>query len=75
MNEKDTPLQVNNGTSIAQSSSSDVNIYITNALASFTANGLNTSLVSGQVLNLNSPYLVTGNVTNCTPGTIFFYYA
>lgn len=75
MNQKDTPVQINTGTSITQSTSAGVFIYITNALGNFTANGQATQLVSGQVLNFASPYLVTGAVTNCAPATIFYYYA
>ena len=75
MNDKDYPVRVNTGTTISGSNSLNTNIYITNALAGFTANGQATSLVSGQVLNFSSPYLVTGNVTNATAGSVFYYYA
>jgi len=75
MNDKDYPVRVNTSTTISGSLASNVNIYITNALAGFTANSQATSLVSGQALNFTSPYLVTGDITNATAGTIFYYYA
>lgn len=75
MNDKDYPVRVNTSTTITGSSTPNVHMYITNALAGFTANGQATNLVSGQALNFTSPYLVTGNVTNATAGTIFYYYA
>lgn len=75
MNDKDYPVRVNTSTTITGSSAPNVNIYVTNALAGFTANGQTTTLVSGQALNFTSPYLVTGNITNATAGSIFYYYA
>lgn len=75
MNDKDYPVKVNTSSTITASLDPNKNIYITNALASFTANGQATNLVSGQALNFTSPYLVTGNVTSSTAGTVFYYFA
>lgn len=50
-------------------------IAITIANSGFTANGMDIKLDQGKQLNLqNTPLLVTGHVTNATPGTIFYYY-
>ena len=50
-------------------------IAITAAISGFSANGVNiaTSLTNQLYLS-NAPLLVTGNVTNASAGTIFFYY-
>lgn len=74
MNSHDYPTRVNTGTTISGSSSPNVNIYVTNALAGFTANGQTVSLVSGQCLNFNTPFLVTGDITNATVGKVFYFY-
>jgi hypothetical protein len=50
-------------------------IAVTAAINSFTANGVNIpSSVTNQVYLSNAPLLVTGNITNATAGTIFYYY-
>lgn len=50
-------------------------IAIVAANSGFTANGINVKIEQGQQLNLqNAPLLVTGHVTNATPGSIFYYY-
>ena len=50
-------------------------IAVTAAINSFTANGVNIpSSVTNQVYLSNAPLLVTGNVTNATAGTLFYYY-
>lgn len=50
-------------------------IAITAAISGFTANGVSipTSLTNQLYLD-NAPLLVTGNVTNASAGTIFYYY-
>ena len=65
-------LQFNTGTSVPARTRQD--IYLYSALASFTANGVNVPLVSGQVLNLEVPAKITGNITNCTAGTLCYTY-
>ena len=50
-------------------------IAVTAAINSFTANGVNIpASVTNQVYLSNAPLLVTGNVTNATAGTLFYYY-
>ena len=50
-------------------------IAVTAAINSFTANGVNIpSSVTNQVYLSNAPLLVTGNITNATAGTLFYYY-
>ena len=50
-------------------------IAVTAAINSFTANGVNIpSSVTNQVYLSNAPLLVTGNITNDTAGTLFYYY-
>jgi len=50
-------------------------IAVTAAINSFTANGVNIpSSITNQVYLSNAPLLVTGNITNATAGTIFYYY-
>ena len=50
-------------------------IAVTAAINSFTANGVNIpSSVTNQVYLSNAPLRVTGNVTNATAGTLFYYY-
>jgi len=50
-------------------------IAITAAIAGFTANGVNIpTSATNQVYLGDAPLLVTGNITNATAGTIFFYY-
>ena len=75
MNSKDYPVQVNTGTTISGSLMPGVDMYITNALAGFTANGQSISMVSGQALNFTSPFRVTGDVTSATAGKVFYYFA
>jgi len=65
--------QVNSGTTISAKTGYD--IVITAALANFTANGVNVAVASTQSANIsNAPLRVSGNVTNATIGTIFYYY-
>jgi hypothetical protein len=66
------PLQFNTGTSVLARTGQD--IYLFSALASFTANGVTTSLVSGQALNLQNPAKITGNISNCTVGSLAYAY-
>ena len=66
------PLQFNTGTSVPARTGQD--IYLFSALASFTANGVTTPLVSGQVLNLHLPAKITGAISNCTVGTLAYAY-
>jgi hypothetical protein len=64
---------VNTGTVISGKQGYD--IAITAAINSFTANGVNIPVSTTNQLYLsNAPLLVTGNVTNATAGTIFYYY-
>ncbi len=64
---------VNTGTVISGKQGYD--IAITAAINSFTANGINIPVSTTNQLYLsNAPLLVTGNVTNATAGTIFYYY-
>ena len=50
-------------------------IAVTAAINSFTANGVSVpSSITNQVYLSNAPLLVTGNITNATAGTIFYYY-
>ena len=64
---------VNTGTVISGKQGYD--IAITAAINSFTANGVNVPVSTTNQLYLsNAPLLVTGNVTNATAGTIFYYY-
>ena len=50
-------------------------IAVTAAINSFTANGVNIpASITNQVYLSNAPLLVTGNITNATTGTIFYYY-
>jgi hypothetical protein len=50
-------------------------IAVTAAISGFSANGINipTSITNPLYLS-NAPLLVTGNVTNASAGTIFYYY-
>ena len=65
--------QVNSGTTIT--AKTGFKIAIVAALNSFTANGVNVATsITNQAYLGNSPLLVTGNVTNATIGTIFYYY-
>ena len=64
---------VNTGTSIVAKDGFDIAVVA--AINSFTANGVNIpSSVTNQVYLSNAPLLVTGNITNATTGTIFYYY-
>lgn len=64
---------VNTGTSIIAKQGYD--IAITAAISGFTANGINIPTSTTNQLYLgNAPLLVTGNVTNASVGTIFYYY-
>ncbi len=64
---------VNTGTVISGKQGYD--IAVTAAINSFTANGVSVpSSVTNQVYLSNAPLLVTGNITNATAGTIFYYY-
>jgi len=50
-------------------------IAITAAISGFSANGLSIPVsTSNQLYLSNAPLLVTGNVTNASAGTIFYYY-
>lgn len=50
-------------------------IAITAAISGFTANGVNIpTSITNQLYLSNAPLLVTGNVTNASAGTIFYYY-
>ena len=50
-------------------------IAITAAISGFSANGVNIpSSPTNQLYLSNAPLLVTGNVTNASVGTIFYYY-
>ena len=50
-------------------------IAVTAAINSFTANGVNIPTSTTNQLYLGqSPLVVTGNITNATVGTIFYYY-
>lgn len=65
--------QVNSGTTISAKTGYD--IVITAALANFTANGVNVVVASTQSANIsNAPLRVSGDVTNATIGTIYYYY-
>lgn len=66
------PLQFNTGTSVLARTGQD--IYLFSALASFTANGVTTPLISGQALNLQNPIKVTGNISSATVGTLAYAY-
>ena len=64
---------VNTGTVISGKQGYD--IAVTAAINSFTANGVSIpSSITNQVYLSNAPLLVTGNITNATAGTIFYYY-
>jgi hypothetical protein len=64
---------VNTGTIISGKQGYD--IAVTAAINSFTANGVSIpSSITNQVYLSNAPLLVTGNITNATTGTIFYYY-
>jgi len=50
-------------------------IAITAAISGFTANGVNIpTSITNQLYLGDAPLLVTGNVTNASAGTIFYYY-
>jgi hypothetical protein len=50
-------------------------IAITAAISGFTANGINIpTSITNQLYLSNAPFLVTGNITNASAGTIFYYY-
>ena len=63
----------NTGTSLPKVTGK--NIVVTAAISGFTANGINipTSITNPLYLD-NSPLLVTGAITNISPGTIFYFY-
>jgi hypothetical protein len=64
---------VNTGTVVSGKQGYD--IAVTAAINSFTANGVSIpSSITNQVYLSNAPLLVTGNITNATAGTIFYYY-
>lgn len=64
---------VNTGTSIP--AKDGYNIMVVAANNSFTANGISVPLTSGSPLILShAPLSVTGNITNITAGSIFYYY-
>lgn len=72
MSPKDFACTFNTGTSIAAIANKQ--IYIVSAAAPFTALGQTFPLVSGQVLNFSSPFVVpTGAVSSATAGTVFYY--
>jgi hypothetical protein len=64
----------NTGTTIP--AKAGYNILLTSATQTFTANGINfTGVNQSAPLYLPAcPLLVTGSVTNASPGTIFFFY-
>ncbi len=63
----------NTGTSLPKVTGK--NIVVTAAISGFTVNGTNipTSITNPLYLD-NAPLLVTGAITNISPGTIFYYY-
>jgi len=64
---------VNTGTSILAKNGFDIAVVA--AINSFTANGVNIPTSTTNQLYLGqSPLAVTGNITNATVGTIFYYY-
>jgi hypothetical protein len=64
---------VNTGTSIL--ARDGYNIAVVAAINSFTANGVNIpTSITNQLYLGDSPLMVTGNLTNATAGTIFYYY-
>ncbi|MBM3194073.1 MAG: hypothetical protein FJZ59_07580 [Chlamydiae bacterium] len=64
---------VNTGTTIL--AKDGYNIAVTAAINSFTANGINIpTSTTNQAYLSHAPLLVTGNITNATIGTIFYYY-
>jgi len=71
MNEKDIPVVVNTGTSVT--SVTGKVIYLTNASSNFTANGVNVIIPTG-CLNFSSPFAITGNITNASAGSLFYYF-
>lgn len=75
VNSHDYPVQVNTGTTISGSLMPGVDMYITNALGNFTANGQAIAVTGGQAINFTSPFRVTGDVTSTTAGKIFYYFA
>jgi hypothetical protein len=77
-----TPCQVNSATSIADPGtttdafgvSTKKNIYIVAATAAFTANGIACNPATSRGVNFgNNPFLVTGDVSGATVGTIWYY--
>ena len=70
MNNKDVPVQVNAGTTV--SALDNRIIYLTNATADFTANGVNVHIPTG-CLNLSSPMPIAGDITNARIGSLFYY--
>ena len=64
---------VNTGTSIIAKDGFDIAVVA--AINSFTANGVNIpTSITNQLYLGNAPLAVTGNITNATAGTIFYYY-
>lgn len=64
---------VNAGTSVV--AKDGFNIAVVAAINSFTANGINIpTSATNQVYLGSNPLLVTGDITNATIGTIFYYY-
>jgi len=64
---------VNTGTSIL--AKDDYDIAVVAAINSFTANGVNIPTSTTNQLYLgDSPLIVTGNITNATVGTVFYFY-
>jgi hypothetical protein len=64
---------VNTATSIP--AKDGYNIAVVAAINSFTANGINIpTSITNQLYLADCPLLVTGNITNATIGTIFYYY-
>lgn len=64
---------VNTGTSIIAKQGYDIAVVA--AINSFTANGVNIpTSITNQLYLGDSPFLVSGNITNATIGTIFYYY-
>lgn len=65
--------KVNSGTSVSALPGFDIAVVA--AINSFTANGINIpTSATNQVYLGDNPLLVTGDITNATIGTIFYYY-
>lgn len=64
---------VNTGTSILAKDGYDIAVVA--AINSFTANGVNIpTSITNQLYLGDSPLMVTGNITNATVGTVFYFY-